>query len=423
MRVPALSGLIAAAALLGSCHRGADNKTIEASVIGATLDLPTGKAALYSPPATLLADATREGLVRLDHDGQVIAGAAVRWAILDDGLDYIFRIDDAAGVTAREIARRLRAAIRARRSTPQGALTSAIESIDAVTGTVVEIRLSEPRPDLLATLALPEYGVGARGTMEATTTAAGPILLQPRAGIDPRPERVMVRAEPVDKAVARFAAGKTDLVLGGTFTDLPVARAANPKRGTLRFDAASGLFGLVLHDPASPAASPALRQALSQALDRDRIVTTIGADGLAKATTLAGSAIEAPLVERRANAIRLIGAARPALKVAVPPGPGAAALYSLIAQDWSTVGIMATPVPIDEPADLMLIDMVTPPGSRAALACAMSAGCDPRDRLALIAPPYIPISAPVRWSLATRRLDQFMENELAAHPLDRLRKP
>ncbi len=71
----------------------------------------------------------------------------------------------------------------------------------------------------------------------------------------------------------------------------------------------------------------------------------------------------------------------------------------------------------------MLVDLVTPPGSRAAFACALSAGCDPRDRLALIDPPYIPIAAPVRWSLVAKRIDLFDPNGLAAHPLDRLRTP
>ncbi|MBW8745499.1 MAG: hypothetical protein JF628_14390 [Sphingomonas sp.] len=64
---------------------------------------------------------------------------------------------------------------------------------------------------------------------------------------------------------------------------------------------------------------------------------------------------------------------------------------------------------------------VAPPATLALLACAYSAGCDPRDRLALINPPFIPIGAPVRWSLVAPSLDLFTENGLAAHPLDQLR--
>ncbi|WP_404712842.1 ABC transporter substrate-binding protein [Sphingomonas sp. MMS24-J13] len=415
MRLPAFTGLMVAMALLGGCHRDGDNGAIEASVIA-----PAPTTGVKSPLATLLTDATSMGLVRLDRDGQVIAGAAARWAILDDGLDYIFRIDDGAGVPAREIARRLRAAVRMRKDAPERALVDAIELIQAVTGTVVEIRLSVPQPDLLMLLARPDYSVGAHGAMQAQPGPAGTISLRPAPGIEPRPQTVLIHAEPAPGAVARFMKGQSDIVLGGTFDDLPVARAAEPKKRMLRFDPAAGLFGLVLRNSASAAAAPALRRALSLALDRDRIVTAIGATGLAKATTLAGSQIEPALVDRRTEAAKLVAGGHPALRIALPAGPGADILFRLIAEDWTSIGVVATRVAPDAPADLALVDAVTSPGTRHALACALSAGCDPRDRLALIDPPYIPIAAPVRWSLVARRLDRFVENDLAAHPLDRL---
>jgi peptide/nickel transport system substrate-binding protein len=423
MRALALLGPIAAIALLGGCRQQADNRTIEASVIGTTLAPPQDKGLSRPYPAAVAGDATTSGLVRLDRDGQVIAGAAVRWAILDDGLDYIFRIDDAAGVAAPAIARRLRAAIRPRRGDPARAVTSAIESIEAVTGTVIEMRLSAPQPDLLTLLAGPDYAVGARGPMLAQARGPAVVLLRPEAGADPRPMPVLLRAEPAGRAVARFVAGRSDLVLGGRFTDLPVARAAGTKRGALRFDPATGLLGFVLRDASGPAAAADVRQALALAIDRDRIVAAIGADDLAKATTLAGSAIEPPLADRRAEAARLVAGRPLAIRVAMPAGPGARRLFRLVVQDWASIGIAATAVGADGAADLALVDLVTPPGSRAAFACALSAGCDPRDRLALIDPPYIPIAAPVRWSLVAKRIDLFDPNGLAAHPLDRLRAP
>ena len=43
------------------------------------------------------------------------------------------------------------------------------------------------------------------------------------------PERtLLLRGSRASIAVARFVAGETDLVLGGTLNDLPVARAAQP---------------------------------------------------------------------------------------------------------------------------------------------------------------------------------------------------
>lgn len=417
MRVPAFLGLIAATALLGGCHGGGKEGTIEASVIAPATTITDPK----SPFALLVTDATSAGLVRLDRDGQVIAAAAARWAILDDGLDYIFRIDDAAAVPARDIARRLRAAVRMRKDAPERALLGAIESIQAVTGTVVEIRLSAPQPDLLMLLAQPDYSVGAHGAMQAQPGAAGVVSLRAAPGIEPRPGPVLLHAESATDAVARFMRARSDLVLGGTFDDLPVALAASPKRRMLRFDPAAGLFGLVLRDAAGPAAAPALRHALALALDRDRIVAAIGADGLSKATTLAGSQIEPALADRRTEAAKLIAGEHPALRIALPAGPGGDILFRLIAEDWASIGVVATRVAPDAPADLALADAVTPPGTRHALACALSAGCDPKNRLALIDPPYIPIAAPVRWSLVAKSLDHFTENDLAAHPLDRLR--
>lgn len=422
MRVLALLGLIAAAAL-GGCQRAPSGGTIKASAIGTSLVPPAARTAPISGSAAIMADATGVGLVRLDRDGQLIAGAAARWAILDDGLDYIFRIDTALGATAPEIARRLRSAIRPRRDDPERGLMGGIESIGAVTATVVEIRLTAPQPDLLVLLARADYAVSGRGAMTAQWRSPAAALLRARPGLDPHPAAVLLRAEPVGRAVARFAAGWSDVVLGGTFADLPVARAAAPKKAALRFDPATGLFGFVLRDAAGPAASPIFREAVSLAIDRDRIVAAIGAPGLAKATTLAGSAIEPPLADRRVHARALMAGQHPAIRIAIPPGAGARLLFRLVAQDLATIGIAATPVAADASADLALADKVTPPGSRAALACAMSAGCDPKDRLALIAPPYIPIATPVRWSLVTRRLDQFQTNALAAHPLDRMMTP
>ena len=97
--------LVLGALLLAGCHGGRNGGTITISLVGES-------------SAAGAAAATGEGLVRLDREGQIIPGAAARWAILDDGLDYIFRIDDRAGVSAAGIARRLRDALRRHRRDP-----------------------------------------------------------------------------------------------------------------------------------------------------------------------------------------------------------------------------------------------------------------------------------------------------------------
>src|SRR5204862_523161 len=58
-------------------------------------------------------------------------------------------------------------------------------------------------------------------------------------------EEVLLDGLPAEQAVQAFTAGKIDLVLGGTFADLPVAQRSKLPRGSLQFDPASGLLGLV----------------------------------------------------------------------------------------------------------------------------------------------------------------------------------
>jgi len=406
-------GLIGAA-LLGGCRRDGAHGRIDASVIGT----PGAESTRLVSPDALVKTVTESALVRLDREGQVIPATAARWAILDDGLDYIFRIDDTDGMTAKLAARRLRAAIARGRHDPRHALFAPIERVQAVTATVMEIRLSMPQPDLLTLLASPQLGVDNLGTMRAARHEDGETLLLPTPGQIPPPAPVLLRTEPVGRAVIRFVSGDSVLVLGGTFNDLPVARAGKPKRGTLRFDPVTGLFGFAARD----LTDTQLREALSIAIDRDRIVTLIGATGLAKATTIAGSTIEPPLAQRIPTARALLaGRTIPPLRVAMPGGPGARLLFALVAHDWQQIGVTATAVPMDAPADLALVDMVAPPGSLSTLACAVSKGCDPTDRLQIIAPPFIPIAAPVRWSLVARGINGFTENSLAVHPLDQLR--
>lgn len=397
--------ILIATLLLAACHGGRGGGAIAVSAIGGQGD------------ETAIRAATGEGLVRLDREGQIIPGAAARWAILDDGLDYIFRIDDGAEVSAPFVARRLREALRRHRRNPDFAALGPVESIEAVTGTVVEMRLSQPQPDLLPLLAQSEFAVGGTADFRSGKPERGAIRLDPRPGEDALP--VLLRTERVGRAVVRFQNGDADLVTGGTFNDLPVARAAQLERRSLRFDPATGLFGFAIRNPDL---SSAVRTALSLAIDRDRIVARLGAPNRPKATTIAGSTLEPPLAERRAAALALLKGQSVHIRVAVPRGPGARLLFAFAAQDWAKVGIDAEMVEPDaRDSDLVLVDRVAPPATLAILACAFAAGCDPADRLALINPPFIPISAPVRWSLVAPGLDLFTENGLAAHPLDQLR--
>jgi len=397
--------------LLASCGEKGPGGPVRISVIKDEAHRRGGP----SPEAAALVGATRRGLVRFEADGQVAPDAAARWAILDDGRDYIFRIDD--GIPAHVAARKLRAALKSAGAGRLGPPLGAIQSVAAVTPTVVEIRLSAPLPELLFLLARPELALaGVSGAMADRAQGDATLLTAREAG--PQTAPILLRQERPGKAVARFMAGRSDLVLGGTFATFGVARAAAVPAEALRIDPAVGLFGLAARSPLL--AEPGLARALSLAVDRDQIVAAIGAPGLAKATTIAGSTIEAPIDQRLDEARRLVGKTGTAIRLALPTGAAAGALFRLLARDWAQIGVAVTRVGPHEPADLALVDRVAPAEALHRLACAASTGCDPRDPVAQLDPPFIPLTAPLRWSLVARRLDGFTLNAAAAHPLDRL---
>jgi len=87
-------------------------------------------------------------------------------------------------------------------------------------------------------------------------------------------EEVTLSGRPAAAAVQAFLKGDTDLVIGGTFGDLPYTRADEMPKNALRFDPATGLFGLVPARASGPAADPEIRRLLSQAIDRDALTDT-----------------------------------------------------------------------------------------------------------------------------------------------------
>ena len=148
-----------------------------------------------------------------------------------------------------------------------------------MTDRVIEIRLIAPRPSLLALLAQPEMAV------MRDSVGTGPFRLAPESGAkgvlrlkraDQRPRR-RDKPERGTAAVGRqraaggqdFATGGSDLVLGGTLADLPLAQRARLPRGSLRFDPASGLFGLAPVRAGGRLDKPEVRRLLS-AGDRSR---------------------------------------------------------------------------------------------------------------------------------------------------------
>src|SRR5207253_774035 len=172
----------------------------------------------------------------------------------------------------------------------------AVEDIVAMTDRVIEVRLRAPRPNLLALLAQPEFGIlrGAMGTgpfkVAPEPGAAGQLHLM-REVLAPdeevaRREEVLLDGRAAQAAVSAFAAAKVDLVLGGTFADLPYAQQSRLPRNSLRFDPAIGLFGLAPVRSGNAFDKPEVRHLLSQSIDRDGLIAALRLAGMAPRATV-----------------------------------------------------------------------------------------------------------------------------------------
>jgi peptide/nickel transport system substrate-binding protein len=479
------AGLLAAtgAALLLLGCRETESGPVAISAIGAPPTLANPNRVALDPPSALLAASTAQGLVRFDPAGQIEPALAQSWTVTDDGTSYIFRIGRTEWpggglVTAQQVALRLRAVTSRASRNRLKPLLGAIAEIVAMTDRVIEIRLRSPRPNFLQLLAQPEMAIirGDQGTgpFVAEKLPDGAMLLRIRPSDDEEasaaavaPE-IMLRGEPAALAIVRFRRGLAAMVAGGTVADLPLARAAELPPAALRFDPAGGMFGLVVAGRTGLVASAEGRRALSMAIDRDSLILGLDVSGLAPRTSLVPPGIDEqpvpalpawapdPLPARQAAARALVDstvgeAATATLRVAMPEGPGARLIFAHLRRDWRAIGVEAEQVGPSERADLRFVDEVAPANlaswylrhftcdasivcnteADAALEAARNAPAfEPRrealaaaDRLLTDAVPFIPLAAPVRWSLVSPRLTGFQPNVFGIHSVGSLIAP
>ena len=468
--------LLAAVALTPGACRDKNEGAPKVVVIGSEPQLRDPAAGPLSAPDAVLLSSVAQGLVQFDASGNIVGGLAERWNVSDDGLSYIFRIastnwSDGRKVSAQQVARILKRSIAASSGNSLKDALGAVEDIVAMTDRVIEIRLRAPRPNLLAILAQPEFAVlrGGDGTgpfrIAAERGPEGQLRLT-RDVLSPDEEethhdQLFLSGGAAKSAIRDFVDGKSDLVLGGTFAELPFAEAARLPRGTLRFDPAMGLFGLIPVRSGGELDDPDVRRILSQAIDRDAFVASLRVSGLGARATVLEPSLEGvadppplgwasiPIAQRRpqliAQAERKFGAQKPAIRVFLPPGPGADILFGRLLADWSVLGLTVERAKGPASADLKLVDSVAPSTSPAwflrQFRCGVAPVCDsqadtllaaardalvPAQRGALLAQGaaridgqqlFIPITAPLRWSLVAGRIEGFAGNRYARHTL------
>lgn len=472
-RLPGIIAL-AAASFLAACGAADDESAVGVALIGEADDL-FERGLRIPPPAQQIRAATAEGLVALDETGEIVPALAERWIVTDDGLSYIFRLrnsdwPDGKPITAEQVRDLFRRTLRDLAGTSLALDLAPVSEVRAMTGRVIEIRLASQMPDFLQLLAQPELGMIRNGrgagpmALEKHGAAARLALLPPEArGLPTREDwregtrALAVRALGARAAVAAFREGEVDLVLGGTLADLPLADVGPLSRGTVRLDAAQGLLGLRVLRAEGLLAEPARREALAMAIERETLLGPFNIAGWLPSTRIAPGAAagdaperwaDLPIEARRAQAARRIAgyAGDKTLRVALPPGPGADLLLRELAADWQAVGVSAVRARAGEAADLELLDVLARFGGRRwylnQFACrvrralcspeadelvrAAAREADPVARGTMLADAearltaqqgYIPLGAPVRWSLVRGQIEGFAENRWAVHPL------
>ena len=391
---------------------------------------------------------------------------------------------DGAELTGESARAALRNVIRQLRGTSLGLDLGQVAEVRAMAGRVVEIDLASPMPDFLRLLAQPElaltHGGFDAGPMSMKREGAGKggnsaqfTFRPPEARGLPQESDWQKHVRTLDlhvleasTALAAFDQGQVDVVLGGTLGSWPLANPGPLSRGNLRVDNTLGLFGLQVERASGFLAQPENREAVAMAIDREALLAPFNIGGWTPTARIVPAALEggdAPerwaalsLDQRRSAARARVDAWRggagkgqqPKLTLAVAREPGLDILFDGLSAQLGQVGIALARVAPDAPADLTLVDQVARYGARlwfldqfncslhrglcsdlADTAVADSLTLPGGERTALLgraeailtaANVYIPLGAPLRWSMVRSSVDGFVDNQWAVHPLPAL---
>jgi len=471
---------LALAPVIGSCSGANDDDGVSVVTIGES-DSIFEDGLRLSPGAQLVRDATSSGIVALNAEGEVVPALGESWIVTEDGRSFIFRLrqlnwPDGEPLTAEDARASLVRTIAALRGTSLGLDLRKVEEIRAMTNRVIEIRLTGAMPEFLHLLAQPELAIMRDGESigpmvlerdgdTAILQAVAPETIGlPEVGGDRADHRVRLRALAAEDANAAFSAGEAAALLNGTIFTLPLADTGPLSRGTIRLDSAIGLFGMIVTNDQGFLSEVENREALSMSIDRPALLQPFSLSGWQTSARIVppdlpgddilqrerwpGMSLDA---RRNAARARVTAWSRATgqdarVRIWLPDGPGSDRLFDALSLDYATIGVELRRVRFSQGADLVMIDRVARyPSARWFLNqfnCTLVTGpCAPdADALvteslqaddaqeaanllveaesALLAQEvYIPLGAPVRWSLVRSGLEGFSENPWARHPL------
>ncbi|MEO1729270.1 MAG: ABC transporter substrate-binding protein [Pseudomonadota bacterium] len=393
---------------------------------------------------------------------------------------------DGEAITATDIRSALRDLLNQLEGTSLGLDLAKVTEVRAMTERVVELRLSSPMPDFLRLLAQPELGIiksgSGAGPMVMSRDEDQPLVrlsaLSPQErGLPRRPDwevasrPLSVRSLPPGAAIEAFSDGRADVILNGTLTSFPQINLGPLFRGTIRVDPTQGVFGLVFTSDQGVLEDPAMREALSMALDRTALIEPFGLSGwqptswivppeLFEGLGLADTRWDGlSLEDRRSVAAQRIARWKGdnpeeevVLRIGMPPGPGSDLLFQGIARDWAQIGVRAVQVLPGAGADLEWRDRLarysSPRWYLNQFNCDLEIGLcseavdeivraslsirDARAKQRILADAhqvlvaedvFIPLGAPVRWSLVRGSISNYEPNPWGLHPLFPLSGP
>ena len=391
-----LSAALLAGPLLVACgseNTDADNDhLLRVSAIGFLGHTDPHQAS--TGPEQMLAGEVYLGLLTVNASGQIVPGLAESWWVSEDGLSYIFRLrpaqwPDGTPLTPNDVVRSFRrmlspgikhplaewlAKIRNGEAVLQGKMRASELGVRALTDTVVEISLVEPRPAFLALLAEPSVTIvrEVRSQGKTALQGLGPYQIEsqsdqqvmlvarqnPLSPEQPGFNRIAFTAiiDPLE-GVQRFRNGEADVVTGASIGGISEAKTL-PSPAITRYDAVMGVYGYVAQTRHGPLADVRLRRALAMTIDRQELAKKMfGLPGITPVDGLVPHGFVSygdpalpgwaawPLEQRQTEARRLVAEAgygpdKPLrISVLLPPPPEHVKILQAIADTWRGLGV------------------------------------------------------------------------------------